>query len=89
MKKYIGLMLCVMFVGCNYGGEGFRTYLEDPQAYIKDPHYKHYQQDKEDLERKYLNQEISYVDYIEQKNELENGYSKEVERRRSIIESNY
>ena len=89
MRKFLILSICIFLAGCNYGGEGFQTYLEDPQAFIKDPHYKHYQENKAELERQYLNEEISYVDYIQQKQEMDDNYNMEVERRRSIIESNY
>lgn len=89
MKKFALLLVCFVFLGCTYGGEGFKTYLEDPRAFIKDPHYKHYKEDRNALESQYLREEISYVDYIEKMKELDEGYTAEVERRRSIIESNY
>ena len=89
MKKYLLLLVCFIFLGCTYDGEGFKTYLEDPRALIRDPHYKHYKENRDSLESQYLSDEISYVDYIKKMKDLDDGYPVEVERRRSIIESNY
>ncbi len=89
MKKYLFLFCIFALIGCNYGGEGFQSYLEDPRSLIKDPHYKHYKEKRDSLESAYLNKEISYVDYTERMKTLDNAYTVEVENRRKIIESNY
>ena len=89
MRKFLLLLVCFVFLGCTYDGEGFKTYLEDPRAFIEDPHYKHYKENRDSLESEYLSEEISYADYMQEMQELDNAYTVEVERRRSIIESNY
>lgn len=89
MKKFLLLLTCFIFMGCTYDGEGFKTYLEDPRAFIEDPHYKHYKQNRDALETQYLNEEISYVEYTEKMKRLDNTYTSEVDHRRSIVESGY
>jgi hypothetical protein len=82
MKKGL-LLLCVcVMCGCTYG----QDYLEHPGTIIRDPHFAEYQKNLDDLERQYLHKEITYAEYIQQKDELDETYEWEVqERNRKII----
>jgi len=76
------LMICMMMIlGCTYG----QDYLDDPQSFIRDPHFADYKDHLNDLESSYLNKEISYAQYIEQKQRLDYKYEREVKERNSKI----
>ena len=84
MKKSLVLMCVIMLFGCSYG----RDYLENPEKFIRDPHFTEYKNNLDDLERSYLHKEITYAEYIEQKDKMDNQYTKEVQKRNSVIMSN-
>lgn len=86
MKKITGVVLALMLAaGCSYKGETLSSYLENPSTLIKDPHYTHYQENRDSLESQYLKKEITYADYMKQLGELDDQYSKEVQDRTDII----
>ncbi len=83
LKKNL-LLLCVLFVvGCSYGKE----YLENPDTFIRDPHFTSYKKDLGTLESSYLKKEITYAEYVEEKDKIDQRYAKEVQERNSIISS--
>ena len=76
------LVLCVLaFLGCSYG----QNYLENPEMLLEDPHFANYKQDRDALELQYLHKEITYAEYIEQRNQLDETYDKEVQQRNQKI----
>ncbi len=81
MKKGFIVLCAVMLFGCAYGQE----YLENPRSFIRDPHFTKYKENRDDLERSYLHKEITYAEYIEQKDTLDDNYTKEVQKRNKII----
>ena len=83
MKKSLVLLCALMIFGCSYGQE----YLENPKSFIRDPHFTEYKKNRDDLERSYLRKEITYAEYIEQKDKMDEKYSKEVQERNSKIMS--
>ena len=83
MKKSLVLLCFLTFLGCTYGQE----YLERPDAFIRDPHFTSYKRDRDALESSYLKKEITYAAYIEQKDKMDDQYSKEVQERNAIISS--
>jgi len=81
MKK-ITLLLCMLvLLGCSYG----QDYLRNPSSFIRDPHFTEYKDNRDDLERSYLHKEITYAEYIEQKNKVDEQYTKEVQERNSKV----
>ena len=64
-----------------------QDYLKQPHSLIRDPHFTGYKQSRDELESSYLKKEITYAEYIEQKTEMDNKYTKEVQKRNSIIEA--
>jgi len=85
MKKIILFLTLVFMFGCSYEGKQLGSYLEDPGSIIKDPHFEEYQSKRDDLESQYLRKEITYAEYLEKLNELEEMYSKEVQERQQVI----
>lgn len=81
MKKSLLLICVLVLFGCTYG----RDYLENPSSFIRDPHFTAYKKDRDDLERTYLHKEITYAEYIEKKNKIDEQYSKEVQERNSKV----
>ena len=87
MKKWLLFVLLTVFMGCEYGAEKVRTYIDEPQTLIQDPHFMGYQEKMDALESSYLRKEMTYAEYLEQKKQLEEDYSREVQKRRETIES--
>ena len=81
MKKIILLLCMLVLFGCSYG----QDYLRNPSSFIRDPHFTEYKDNRDDLERSYLHKEITYAEYIEQKNKVDEQYSKEVQERNSKV----
>ena len=73
------LLICV--VGCQYSGPGLKGYLDDPSTILEDPLSVQHQDQLDDLESSYLKKEISYAEYIEQKQRLENDFVRDVRKR--------
>lgn len=88
--KNMRLLLAVllMFAGCSYGKQHVESMLDNPPRVFEDPLYVDYQQQLDALESRYLNQEISYAEYVEKKGDLEDQYTQEADRRQEIVEGN-
>ncbi|OGX37099.1 MAG: hypothetical protein A3C36_01060 [Omnitrophica WOR_2 bacterium RIFCSPHIGHO2_02_FULL_52_10] len=84
MNKILVLMCALMLSGCAYG----RDYLENPEKFIRDPHFTEYKNKRDALESSYLRKEITYAEYIEQRDRLDDKYDQEVQKRTSVIMSN-
>jgi hypothetical protein len=86
LMKKIGIWFIMLSVlGCSQGGTSFQSMMDEPQTILKDPHYASYQQKLEALEHRYLQREITYAEYLEQKKEIDNIYDQEVKKREGII----
>lgn len=83
-KKFLILSLFVL-AGCSYGQEKLETYIEEPGYFIKDPHFAQYQEGLDALERDYLEKKITYAQYLEQKQALDEQYEKEIQQRDAVI----
>ncbi|MCK5259978.1 MAG: hypothetical protein KAJ70_02855 [Candidatus Omnitrophica bacterium] len=83
IKKSLLLFCALVLFGCSYG----QNYLENPEALIRDPHFADYKEKRDDLERQYLRKEITYVEYVEGKDVLDQKYDREVQERTDIISS--
>ena len=81
MKKSLLVLSMLVIFGCSYG----QDYLKNPTSFIRDPHFTEYKNNRDDLESSYLNKEITYAEYIEQKNKIDEQYSKEVQERNSKV----
>jgi len=71
----------IVIFGCSYG----QNYLKNPSSFIRDPHFTEYKNNRDDLESSYLSKEITYAEYIEQKEKIDEKYSKEVQERNSKV----
>ena len=78
MKRLAGLILAFFVTGCSFG-------VQDMGSLMKDPHYAQYQQSLDNLERQYLQKQISYAEYQDKKKEFEDNYVKEVKIREGKI----
>ena len=83
MKKSLLLLCMFVLFGCSYG----QDYLKNPTSFIRDPHFTEYKNTRDDLESSYLSKEITYAEYIEQKDKIDEKYSKEVQERNAKISS--
>ena len=81
IKKSLLLFCVLALAGCSYG----QNYLENPETLIRDPHFADYKDKRDNLERQYLRKEITYVEYIEGKDRLDEKYDREVQARTDII----
>lgn len=86
MIKNVTILIFIFFTfGCTYEGRTLVDFLEDPRAIIKDPHFEEYKTKRDDLESQYLRKEITYAQYVEQMDELDERYAKEVQERNEKI----
>ncbi|MCA9405243.1 MAG: hypothetical protein KC684_01805 [Candidatus Omnitrophica bacterium] len=85
MKNILVLLLGISLVGCAYEGRTLTDYMEEPQTILRDPHFTAYKEKRDVLERKYLNEEITYAEYMEGLEALDNQYDKEVAQRNAIV----
>jgi len=83
IKKIFLLLFAVTILGCSYG----QNYLENPESFIRDPHFGEYKKNRDELERSYLHKEITYAEYIRQRDKMDEVYAKEVQERDNIISS--
>ncbi len=73
--------------GCSYEGRGLGSYLNEPSTIIEDPHYSSYKEKKDAMESKYLRKEITYSEYLDETQKLDDMYAQEVDERTKIIDS--
>jgi hypothetical protein len=85
MKKFLIVVFVFVLFGCAENQQRFRSYVDDPGTFLKDPHYAEYQENLNDLESSYLSKEISYSEYLKQKSQLDNDYERDVQRRTKTI----
>ncbi|MBU0468458.1 MAG: hypothetical protein KKD07_01990 [Candidatus Omnitrophica bacterium] len=85
VKKGLLVLLAMVLVGCTYQGEKLSSYFENPRSIIKDPHFTNYKAKRDALESQYLQKEISYADYSEGMDALDESYAKEVQERDAKI----
>jgi hypothetical protein len=86
MKKTAFLSVTLFaLIGCSTGQEKLEMYVDNPKYLIKDPEFESYKGQLDDLESKYLRKEITYVEYLEQKQQFDNTYDKGVQERNDII----
>lgn len=76
-----GLALCV----CSCADK-IQRYMDDPKTLLEDPVSVGHQKALDDLETRFLHKEITYAQYLEQKQTLEDDYTRKVEKRQNIIE---
>ena len=81
IKKFLVIICALMLFGCSYGNE----YLENPESFIRDPHFTEYKNNRDELESSYLRKEITYAEYIQQRDKLDDKYTEEVQKRNSVI----
>lgn len=75
------MALCVFIVfaaGCSYGSEKLKTLLTDPD-------YSQYRERLDSLERSRLHGEISYPQYLEKKQQLDEDYARIIQEREQKI----
>ena len=77
IKKNLLLFLIIILFGCAYG----QDYLDNPKSFIRDPHFTAYHEKRDNLELQYLRKEITYAEYVQQKDALDETYAKEVQER--------
>ena len=82
MKKFMGIIALLIFtIGCQYSGPGLKGYLDDPSTILEDPLSVQHQDQLDDLESSYLKKEITYAEYVEQKQLLEDDFVRDVRKR--------
>ncbi len=78
MKKMFIMVLIFFLCGCSYESERLK-------AWVTDPHFAQYQKNLDDLEQSYLQGKLAYPEYLKQKQELEDKYTREVKEREGKI----
>lgn len=74
------LLACFVFLftGCEYGAEQVKTF-------VADPHFAKYQEEQGALESSQLKGKITYAEYLQKKQQLEDRYNQEVKEREAIF----
>ena len=81
MKNIIFILLAFFIAGCSAQEGGLKNYIEEPRWFLKDPHYAAYQKKQDDLESEFLQRTITYAEYIQRREVLEETYEKEIQER--------
>ena len=81
LKKGLLLLCILVMAGCSHG----QDYLENPKSFLRDPHFAGYKEKRDDLEKQYLRKEITYAEYIEQRDRLDSAYDRQVQERTDKI----
>lgn len=79
MKNWNLLFVVLFIVGCSYGVDRISTL-------VKDPDFAAYQEKKDDLESRYLRKQITYAQYLSQKKQLDDQYTKGVQHRQALAD---
>src|SRR3990167_8981090 len=82
MRKIFMFFILISLIGCT---EKIRSYVDEPQTLLRDPHFAEYNEKAKALERTYLDGSITYAVYLEKKKELDEQYEKEVKSRESAM----
>ena len=82
-RLIIVIFLSFILTGC---AEKIRGYLDDPGTLLQDPYFMEYQQGLDNLESQYLRKEITYAEYLERKNRIDEKYAKDVLERQNVVE---
>lgn len=82
MKKFFVLLTLIALTGC---ADKIQSYIEHPRQLIEDPHFAAYERERSQLESSYLKEEIGYPEYLEQKEQLDRDYARDVLDREKII----
>ena len=85
IRKYVPLFLILLLAGCVYEGKPLGHYIENPGSLMEDPHFAEYQKKRDVLESEYLQKKITYAEYMESKNKLDEKYAQEVQERNAKI----
>jgi hypothetical protein len=83
IRKSLLLVCALTLFGCSYG----QDYLENPDTFIRDPHFAGYQKKRDNLEKSYLRRDITYAQYMEERNQIDETYAQEVQERDNKIMS--
>jgi len=86
MKFFILILSCLLVSACSYGEQRIQKVMDDPIELLKDPLTVEHKQAMTDLEQAYLNEDITYAEYLEQKKQLEEDYTRQVQKREAWIE---
>ena len=85
MKNGVLILVCLAIAGCTYADDKIDGYLDDPKTLLEDPLTVDHERQLSELESRYLAQKITYAQYLEQKQQLQNGYIKDVRKREEIL----
>ena len=87
MRK-VFIFLCFVFLaGCASTTERIESMVDDPGTILQDPGFAGYQQKLDDLEKQYLEKKMTYAEYLEQKNKIEEDYAKDVKQQKNSLEN--
>ena len=87
MKKWFTVFLFVFLAGCASTTERIESFVDDPGTILQDPGFADYQQKLDDLEKLYLQKKITYAEYLEQKNKIEEAYARDVKKQKNSLEN--
>ena len=77
----------LLFSSAGCSGERILTMMDEPVKFLEDPLSVNYQNDLDALERRYLRKDISYVEYLEKKQRIEDDYARQEQKRRDTVEN--
>jgi len=87
VKHVIGAVIAAgLLAGCSCGKDHVGLMLDHPPEILADSLYQETQSELDELERRYLNQEIPYAEYLEKKAEWEDYYQQQTDHRAEIID---
>ena len=79
MKRYLGIFSLLLIVGCS---------AADPvKNIIRDKEFATYSETLDQLESDYVQKKITYAEYLEKKQKVEDNYQQQIDSRRDIIQN--
>jgi hypothetical protein len=82
--KNIFIILALLFLtGC---AEKFQSLVDDPGTILQDPDFTNYQQRLDSVEKEYLDKKITYAEYLERKNKIEEDYARQTKEQKQSLE---
>ena len=86
MKNILVVLLSFLVVGCAETTQRIESIVDDPGTIFQDPGFANYEQKLNALEKRYLQKEITYAEYLEQKNQIEENYDREIKKQKTAMD---
>ena len=87
MKQGLIILFLVLLAGCAETTNRLESIVDDPGTILQDPGFANYQQKQDDLEKEYLQKKITYAEYLQRKNKIEEDYARDIKKQKNSLEN--